>query len=145
MTIVQAKSFLQGLRTIEQQIAEKDHVLQMMRTQWVLPSVKTTGTKPKTSTLDSGFEQIRCIAMKLENEKNALEETFDRNRAFTLQCLSYIQKEQYCTILFFRYLCGDSWDTICQKMNYSTRRIFQLHTEAIAEFAAQAKDDSMIT
>lgn len=140
MTVTEAKAFLQSLRSTAKQIAEKDRVLQLMRTQLTLPSQKNNTLKVKISP-DPSLERIMCVVLDLEAEKNALEKTFNRDRELTLRCLSHIQKGQYCAVLFFRYVCTENWNTICKKMHYSTRRAFQLHGEALLEFAKQMESE----
>ena len=140
MTETEAKAFLQGLRSTARQIAEKERVLQLMRTRLTLSSGKDNAPRVKASP-DPGLERIMCVVLDLEAEKKALEDEFSRDRELTLRCLSRIQKGQYCAVLFFRYICAESWNTVCKKMHYSTRRAFQLHGEALLEFAKQMESE----
>lgn len=39
--------------------------------------------------------------------------------------------QPYKTIMYYRYIKGYTFDEIALKMNYSTKRIYQLHKEAI--------------
>ena len=142
MTETEAKAFLQGLRSTAKQIAEKDRVLQLMRTQLTLSSGQDNSPRVKASP-DPGLERIMCVVLDLEAEKKALEKEFSRDRELTLRCLSRIQKGQYCAVLFFRYICAESWNTICKKMSYSIRRVFQIHGEALSEFAKRMSGEGL--
>jgi hypothetical protein len=142
MTDTEAKAFLQSLRSTAKQIAEKDRFLQLMRTQLTLSSGQDNTPRVKASP-DPGLERIMCVVLDLEAEKKALEKEFSRDRELTLRCLSRIQKGQYCAVLFFRYICAESWNTICKKMSYSIRRVFQIHGEALSEFAKQMSTEKL--
>lgn len=134
MTETEAKAFLQGLRSTARQIAEKERVLQLMRTRLTLSSGKDNAPRVKASP-DPGLERIMCVVLDLEAEKKALEKEFSRDRELTLRCLSRIQKGQYCAVLFFRYICAESWNTVCLKMHLSRPWVMRLHRQAVAIFA----------
>lgn len=40
-------------------------------------------------------------------------------------------EQPYRNVLYFRYVSSNTFDEIALKMNYSTKRIYQLHKEAI--------------
>lgn len=139
MTKTEAKAFLQGLRSTAKQIAEKDRVLQLMRTQLTLSSGQDNTPRVKASP-DPGLERIMCVVLDLEAEKKALEKEFSRDRELTLRCLSRIQKGQYCEVLFFRYICAESWNTICLKLHLSRPWVMRLHRRAVALFAQELEE-----
>lgn len=48
-------------------------------------------------------------------------------------------EQPYRNILYFRYVCDKTFDQIAFKMNYSTKRIYQLHKEAIYIYCQKYK------
>lgn len=48
-----------------------------------------------------------------------------------------VAQPQYRAILALRYLNCLPWPTIAERMGYSERRVYQLHGEALAEFAVK--------
>lgn len=93
--------------------------------------------------------------IKVQNEKlNHLKTYFnEKNSSSSLLVINEEQEEQrmknivnkkqmienlieslsqpYRTIMYFKYICFLTFDQIADKMNYSTKRIYQLHNEGL--------------
>ena len=53
-------------------------------------------------------------------------------------------QQPYKNILYLRYIKDNSFDEIASKMNYSSKRIYQLHKEALDHYTKQT-DPTMIS
>ena len=74
-------------------------------------------------------KQLNKIIEKQSKEENALLNILTKKQKIERQIENLPQP--FKNVIFFRYICGYSFDTIASKMNYSTKRIYQLHNEGL--------------
>lgn len=81
--------------------------------------------------LDIGTLDIKLekFLEKLIEEEEYLIETIEQRQKIQ-QRIQHIE-QPHRNILFFRYICGKTFEEIAGKMNYSTKRIYQLHKESL--------------
>lgn len=92
---------------------------------------------------DSSIEEIRYDNLKRKyNEELSKLNTIESKKNFIE---SEIEKlpQPYKNILFLRYIKSHSFDEIAAKMSYSSKRIYQLHKEALKLYCEQ--QESMIS
>lgn len=73
------------------------------------------------------------LADRQKDIKQAIKELIDYKLKVTEQ-LDQMKNDTYRRVLRERYIAGKSFDRIALEMNYSIRRIYQLHGLALLEF-----------
>lgn len=63
--------------------------------------------------------------LKFMEKKRNIESTID------------LLEQPYKTIMYLKYICFSTFDQIADKMNYSTKRIYQLHSLALDKLVAK--------
>ena len=93
---------------------------------------------------DNSILEIKLLHLqsKRDSLSSLLKKIIDKNK----QVESSIERmtQPYKNILFLKYVKNYSFDEIASKMNYSSKRIYQLHKIAINMYI-EKNDDLMIT
>lgn len=77
--------------------------------------------------------QIEILNSKLAMEEKALK-SYAQKRKYIEDRIDKMP-QPYKNILFLKYLKNNSFDEIASKMNYSSKRIYQLHKEALDKYS----------
>lgn len=75
---------------------------------------------------------ITKIMQRQANEENMLLTILNKKQKIE-QCIQQVEQPQQ-TILYLKYVRFYTFDQIAGKMNYSTKRIYQLHSSAIEKY-----------
>lgn len=84
---------------------------------------------------------IRTISKKLFEEEKILLQILEKKQKIE-QSLN-LTEQPYKSVLYYRYILSKSFDEIGQMMNYSTKRIYQLHSEGLDIFSSMDFDFRM--
>lgn len=98
------------------------------------PSGKMDADKVQTSL--SGDTMLRLIAKVDEVERGIVaevEELLELQHRITRE-IEQLPNEQQRDVLFQRYVLFKKWEQIAVDMNYTIRRVYQLHGEALESF-----------
>ena len=103
------------------------------------------------SKIYSSLEQMKTLKFELHDLdlklKNFLDNLFQEEKQLltALESKQKIHKQinsmeaPFRNVLYFRYICNNSFSEIAFKMNYSTKRIYQLHKEALNIYCQKYK------
>ena len=98
------------------------------------PMGNMTSDRVQTSTTEDKFGRMISRVDKLERD---LVKEHGRMLALKDKIIRQIEamdNEQQRSVLYNRYVLLHDWETIAEDMNYTTRRIYQIHGEALLEF-----------
>lgn len=90
-----------------------------------------------TKKIDFSIESLQCEQLKTKylDEQTKLE-NIEAKKRYLEDAIENLP-QPYKTIFFLRYIKSCSFDEIATKMNYSSKRIYQLHKLAISQFTSQ--------
>ena len=98
------------------------------------PMGNMSSDRVQTSTSGDKFGRMIARVDKLERD---LVKEHGRMLALKdkiIRQIEAIDNEQQRSVLYNRYVLLHDWETIAEDMNYTTRRIYQIHGEALLEF-----------
>ena len=128
-----AKEYLSQAYRIDQRINSK--LEQVMSLRALLG--KATGTlsgTPKAATPNlHSMEDTICKMVDMENEINADIDTLVDLKTEIMTCIKQVGNPEYQTLLELRYLCFKNWEDISTEMDYSLRRLYELHNLALEQ------------
>ncbi len=135
MTVEEAKKELREyrdnigfIREQQEDIEETRELLEKTTTR--LSPTKTNSSSMSTDKFSDGLDRIARIE-KDKNEKLAELLT----KKFVIDEKIKQLEYPYRDILFMRYARGKSWRTIANELNYTERRVLQLHGKALQKYA----------
>ena len=128
-----AKEYLSQAYRIDQRINSK--LEQVMSLRALLG--KATGTltgAPKAATPNPhSMEDTICKMVDMENEINADIDMLVDLKTEIMKCIKQIGNPEYQTLLELRYLCFKNLEDISTEMDYSLRRLYELHNLALEQ------------
>lgn len=120
-------------RFLEAVKAEKEIALEMeeLEGQYILPS-KVIDGMPHGSGGDKDLSAFAAKYDELYSEvKAALEERIEIRREVRA-AIESLEDETQKILMLYRYIDGKTWEEIAYRMNYSFRRVTQIHGNALA-------------
>ena len=81
--------------------------------------------------INQALEQEKTKIAKIMNKKKNIENLFDS------------LNQPYHTVMYLRYIRSFNFDQIAHKMDYSTKRIYQLHSEAINKILSKINNNEI--
>ncbi|MDR2047569.1 MAG: DUF1492 domain-containing protein [Clostridiales bacterium] len=136
MDITQVKDELSGYIYDSQYYNDKHNDIIKMNKQLMELSYKLqqlTNFNKDTATIEASIGEL--IREHLKEEKFLLAAL---EKKHILERKLNEMKQPYRTILYFRYIHNMSFKEIANKMNYSDKRIYQLHREALELYSENA-------
>ena len=76
-------------------------------------------------------ENAYCILADYNAEADKLLQDMNKARQRAEELIGSLSDKAQKEVLTRRYIIGQRWEEISEEMNYSARRIFQIHTAAI--------------
>lgn len=89
--------------------------------------VQTSTTEDKFGRMISRVDKLERDLVKEHGRMLALKDKIIRQ-------IEAMDNEQQRSVLYNRYVLLHDWESIAEDMNYTTRRIYQIHGEALLEF-----------
>lgn len=118
----QLKIFLEEYWYDNQYMSEKLKEIEKIKSQkQKISTYEIKHLDDKNSPLIIAEQQENIILRNIVKKKQKIEE------------LIASLNQPYKTILYFKYICFLTFDQIADKMNYSTKRIYQLHGDALGK------------
>lgn len=130
---MEAKEYLQQIRTSEMQINDKLDELKKLQSLATKVNVVNEGNRVKSSGSQDKMANTVVSIVELENE---IQE--DVNRLMALkrevkQTIEKVSEPDLMSILYKRYVLYDSWEKIAVSLNISYRHATRLHGKALYE------------
>ena len=85
--------------------------------------------------------QLQKIIDKQTSEENALLNILERKQSIEKKLDNLPQP--YKNIFFLKYISMNTFDQIALKMNYSTKRIYQLHKKGVILYCSMCESESV--
>jgi len=131
------KSYLNQARMLDKRIDSKLEQVERLR---ALAERTTTvlSSQPKGTSGTNRTEYCVQKIWELEREINAdIDKLIDLKREIQ-DAVFHMKNDQYRTLLEYRYLCGNTWEQIAEKMDKGVRWIYELHSRALQEISIKA-------
>ena len=128
------KEYLNKLRTLDKQIDSKLEQIDRLRSL----SERVTTTLSFTPKGAGGANRTEyCIERIWQLEKEVTE---DIDRLVDMKsgirgAIERVENDKHRMLLEYRYLCGDTWERIAEKMEIEVRWIYELHGRALQEIS----------
>lgn len=128
MTSQNVKSYLMQYRESLDRTREITQHLDELKSE----AVRLKDHEGKSIALDKAVEKYMdaCTAASVKLADLA------RIRGEIALAIDAVPDEKLRTLLRWRYICGESWERVAVEMNYTYRRITQLHGVALKAFQA---------
>ena len=97
----------------------------------------------KTSTHfnDQNSNESLSYILNEKKEEARLKKIIDKKQRIE-DAIQYLP-QPHKTIMYFKYICFLTFDQIADKMNYSTKRIYQLHKEGLIKLLKYINDNKI--
>lgn len=135
---VSAKQYLGTIRRIESTIERKTIELEKLRAEAVgINGVRYDGIRVQSSNSGDRMAQTVAVYVDLENEIRAEVTELAKTKHAIMNQINGMEKQDYATLLFKRYVEYKSLESISAEMNYNYGYTRQLHGYALQAFAKQ--------
>ena len=132
-----AKEYLQQIYVCNRRMKRIQETREQLRIDmYSIGSPMGNMSSDRVQTTTSGDKFGRMIARVDKLERDLVKE-HGRMLALKDKIIRQIEamdNEQQRSVLYNRYVLLHDWETIAEDMNYTTRRIYQIHGEALLEF-----------
>jgi hypothetical protein len=82
-------------------------------------------------------DRLIDLGIDLDKEKDAYRKLYDRIQGQ----IEALEDQDHIDVLFYRYLQGDSWSSIADRLHLSARSVFKKHGDALQAFEAKFLQD----
>jgi hypothetical protein len=131
---METKKYLGQIDRLDKMIQNKLSEIYQLKTMACSVSVSNEGERVQTSPDMDRLGSVVAKIIDLENETDALVDTFVDRRAHIISQIDSMENVDYYHILSLRYVHMKTFDYIAKKTNWSIRKVFSLHGEALLEF-----------
>ena len=132
MTTKEVKDYLMQYRNaVKRAAAATDHIMELRAmAERITPQYSVGGCGGSHSTGDKlGAAVARVV--DAENRVSDELEMLEATEREVVSTISAVQDATLSTLLYERYVNGKTWEQIAVKMNYTYRRVTQLHGAAL--------------
>jgi hypothetical protein len=131
---METKKYLGQIDRLDKMIQNKLSEIYQLKTMACSVSVSNEGERVQTSPDMDRLGSVVAKIIDLENETDALVDTFVDRRAHIISQIDSMENVDHYHILSLRYVHMKTFDYIAKKTNWSIRKVFSLHGEALLEF-----------
>ena len=128
-----AKEYLSQAYRIDQRINSKLEQVMSLRTLLGKATGTLTGAPKAATPNPHSMEDTICKMVDMENEINADIDMLVDLKTEIMTCIKQVGNPEYQTLLELRYLCFKNWEDISTEMDYSLRRLYELHNLALEQ------------
>ena len=143
MTIEEKKRYLKRYVWLQKQAeAIEEEIETLKQAQASASAPVTSGDHIQGGKLKDPMIDYIIKLLDMEHDLLKLkEERIDLCRDIT-QAIRDVDDERYRLILFYRYINGKDWDSICVLTGYEASRMFELHGEALSALEIKERSKS---
>ena len=134
-----AKQYLRQLSKIEQNIRILTDELEERRTRLTSTAAPPLGDKVQSSPRGDAFAAALAALADKDVQRRELIFVYEDLRDRIVDQIVGLPDTVQSQVLYERYVQRKRWDDIAVGMNYSIQRIFQIHGNALVEFARKYK------
>lgn len=128
------KSYLSQIERLDRMIQNKLSEIYQLKTMACSVTVSNDGERVQNSGDKDRMGTTVAKIVDLERETDELVDSFVEKRKRIVKQIDSIENVDYYHVLSMRYIARDTFETIAEKTNWSIRKVFSIHGEALKEF-----------
>lgn len=131
------KTYLGQIKRMRITIENKLDEIRQLREIVCSISVANDGERVQTSTDKDSLGRAVTNIVSMEEETNDLVLEWTEKRGKIIQQIDSMENIDYYNILSLRYVRGETFEKIAEKTNWSIRKVFSIHGEALKAFESK--------
>lgn len=128
------KTYLNQISRLERQIQNKLSEIYQLKTMACSVTVSNEGERVQTSGDKDRLGSVVAKIVDLEHETDRLVDSFVTKRNKIIEQIDGIENEDFYHVLSLRYVGKQTFENISKITHWSTRKVFNLHDQALKEF-----------
>ena len=128
------KQYLSQIERLDKMIQNKLSEIYQLKTMACSVTVSNEKERVQTSSDKDRLGSTVAKIVDLEKETDMLVDRFIDKRSHIISQIDGLDNIDYYHVLSMRYVARDTFETIAKKTNWSIRRVFSIHGDALKEF-----------
>ena len=128
------KQYLSQIERLDKMIQNKLSEIYQLKTMACSVTVSNEKERVQTSYDNDRLGSTVAKIVDLEKETDMLVDRFIDKRSHIISQIDGLDNIDYYHVLSMRYVARDTFETIAKKTNWSIRRVFSIHGDALKEF-----------
>ena len=128
------KQYLQQIERLDKMIQNKLSEIYQLKTMACSVTVSNEKERVQTSSDKDRLGSTVAKIVDLEKETDRLVDSFIDKRNHIIGQIDGLDNVDYYNVLSMRYVGRDTYEEIANKTNWSIRKVFSMHGEALKEF-----------
>lgn len=128
------KSYLGQIERLDRMIQNKLSEIYQLKTMACSVTVSNDGERVQNSGDKDRMGTTVAKIVDLERETDKLVDSFVEKRKRIVEQIDSIDNIDYYHVLSMRYVSRNTFESIAEKTNWSIRKVFTLHGNALLEF-----------
>lgn len=128
------KQYLSQIERLDKMIQNKLSEIYQLKTMACSVTVSNEKERVQTSSDNDRLGSTVVKIVDLEKETDMLVDRFIDKRSHIISQIDGLDNIDYYNVLSMRYVARDTFETIAKKTNWSIRKVFSIHGEALKDF-----------
>ena len=128
------KQYLSQIERLDKMIQNKLSEIYQLKTMACSVTVSNEKERVQTSSDNDRLGSTVAKIVDLEKETDMLVDRFIDKRSHIISQIDGLDNIDYYHVLSMRYVARDTFETIAKKTNWSIRKVFSIHGEALKDF-----------
>ena len=128
------KQYLSQIERLDKMIQNKLSEIYQLKTMACSVTVSNEKERVQTSSDKDRLGSTVAKIVDLEKETDRLVDSFIDKRNHIISQIDGLDNVDYYNVLSMRYVGRDTYEEIANKTNWSIRKVFSMHGEALKEF-----------
>ena len=128
------KQYLSQIERLDKMIQNKLSEIYQLKTMACSVTVSNEKERIQTSSDKDRLGSTVAKIVDLEKETDRLVDSFIDKRNHIISQIDGLDNVDYYNVLSMRYVGRDTYEEIANKTNWSIRKVFSMHGEALKEF-----------
>ena len=128
------KQYLQQIERLDKMIQNKLSEIYQLKTMACSVTVSNEKERVQTSYDNDRLGSTVAKIVDLEKETDMLVDRFIDKRSHIISQIDGLDNIDYYHVLSMRYVARNTFEEIAKKTNWSIRKVFSIHGEALKEF-----------
>ena len=128
------KQYLQQIERLDKMIQNKLSEIYQLKTMACSVTVSNDSERVQTSSDKDRLGSTVAKIVDLEKETDRLVDRFIDKRSHIISQVDGLDNIDYYHVLSMRYVARNTFEEIAKKTNWSIRKVFSIHGEALKEF-----------
>ena len=134
MNDMDTKQYLGQIERLDKMIQNKLSEIYQLKTMACSVTVSNDNERVQTSSDKDRLGSTVAKIVDLEKETDRLVDSFIDKRSHVISQIDRLDNINYYNILSMRYVTRNTFEEIAKKTNWSIRKVFSIHGEALKEF-----------